>query len=36
MLLDRSAPVDVFALVPELAGQADPELKALDRLLDDE
>ncbi len=36
MLIDRYAPVDVFAPVPELAGQTDPELKALDALLDDD
>jgi transposase, IS5 family len=36
MLIDRYAPVDVFAPVPELAGQTDPELKALDLLLDDD
>lgn len=36
MLIDRYAPVDVFAPVPELAGQTDPELKALDVLLDDD
>jgi IS5 family transposase len=36
MLIDRYAPVDVFAPVPELAKQTDPELKALDALLDDD
>jgi len=36
MLMDRYAPEDVFAPVPELAGQTDPELKALDVLLDDD
>jgi transposase, IS5 family len=36
MLIDRYAPEDVFAPVPELAGQTDPELKALDALLDDD
>src|SRR5258708_24754127 len=36
MLIDRYAPEDVFAPVPELAGQTDPELKALDVLLDDD
>jgi len=36
MLIDRYAPEDVFAPVPELAGQTDPELKQLDRLLDDD
>jgi IS5 family transposase len=36
MLIDRYAPVDVFAPVPELAKQTDPELKALDVLLEDD
>jgi hypothetical protein len=36
MLIERYAPVDVFAPVPELAKQTDPELKALDALLDDD
>src|SRR6266487_390315 len=36
MLIDRYAPVDIFAPVPELAGQTDPELKALDILLEDD
>jgi len=36
MLIDRYAPEDVFAPVPELAGQTDPELRALDVLLDDD
>jgi IS5 family transposase len=36
MLIDRYAPEDVFAPVPELAGQTDPQLKALDVLLDDD
>src|SRR5438270_5397515 len=36
MLIDRYAPEDVFAPVPELAGQTDPELKILDVLLDDD
>lgn len=36
MLIDCYAPEDVFAPVPELARQTDPELKALDVLLDDD
>jgi IS5 family transposase len=36
MLMDRYAPEDVFAPVPELAKQTDPELEALDALLDDD
>jgi IS5 family transposase len=36
MLIDRYAPEDVFARVPELAGQTDPVLQHLDRLLDDD
>jgi len=36
MRISRYAPEDVFAPVPELAGQTDPELKALDVLLDDD
>ena len=36
MLIDRYAPEAVFAPVPELAGQTDPELKALDLLLEDD
>jgi transposase, IS5 family len=36
MLIDRYAPEDVFARVPELAGQTDPVLAQLDRLLDDD
>jgi len=36
MLIDRSAPEDVFARVPELADQTDPVLVHLDRLLDDD
>ena len=36
MRLSRSAPGDLFAPVPELAGQTDPELKALDILLEDD
>ncbi len=36
MLIDRHPYEDVFARVPELAGQTDPVLRQLDRLLDDE
>ena len=36
VLVDRYAPEDVFARVPELAGQTDPVLVQLDRLLDDD
>ncbi|SRR6266566_2943017 len=36
MLVDRYAPEDVFARVPEVAAQTDPVLKALDRLLEDD
>jgi IS5 family transposase len=36
MRISRYAPEDVFAPVPELAGQTDPELKILDVLLDDD
>jgi hypothetical protein len=36
MLIDRYAPEDVFARVPELAGQTDPLLKQLDVLLKDD
>ena len=36
MLIDRYAPEDVFARVPELAEQIDPVLVQLDRLLDDD
>lgn len=36
MLIDRYAPEDVFARVPELAEQTDPVLVELDRLLDDD
>src|SRR5262249_4760816 len=35
MLIDRYAPEDVFARVPELASQTDPVLVHLDRLLTD-
>lgn len=36
MLIDRYPAEDVFARVPELAGQTDPVLRQLDRLLEDE
>jgi transposase, IS5 family len=36
MLIDRYAPEDVFARVPELADQTDPVLLQVDRLLDDD
>src|SRR6266545_1884601 len=36
MLVDRYAPEDVFARVPELAADTDPVLVQLDRLLDDD
>jgi len=36
MLIDRHEPEDVFARVPELAGQTDPVLRHLDPLLDDD
>jgi transposase, IS5 family len=36
MLRDRSAPVDLFALVPALQLHFEPELAELDRLLDDD
>lgn len=36
MLIDQYASEDVFARVPELAGQTDPVLWQLDRLLEDE
>jgi IS5 family transposase len=36
MLIDRYPAEDVFARVPELAGQTDPVLQQLDRLLDDD
>jgi IS5 family transposase len=36
MLVDRYPPEDVFARVPELAGQTDPVLVQLDHLLDDD
>src|SRR5512142_2850652 len=36
MLRDRYDPVDLFALVPQLGLQFEPELAQLDRLLDDD
>jgi hypothetical protein len=36
MLRDRSAPVDLFALVPTLELRFEPELAELDRLLEDD
>jgi IS5 family transposase len=36
MRVDRYAPEDVFAHVPELADQTDPVLVTLDRLLEDD
>lgn len=36
MLIDRYAPEDVFARVPELAHQTDPVLVQLDQVLDDD
>jgi IS5 family transposase len=36
MLIDRYPAEDVFARVPELAGQTDPVLRQLDSLLDDD
>ena len=36
MLIDRYAPEDVFARVPEVAAQTDPVLQQLDQLLDDD
>jgi hypothetical protein len=36
MLRDRSAPVDLFALVPALELRFEPGLAELDRLLDDD
>ena len=36
MLVDRYAPEDVFARVPELADQTDPVLVQLDRLVEDD
>jgi len=36
MIVDRYAPVNLFALVPKLAADFEPELRELDRLLDDD
>ncbi|MBO0791618.1 MAG: ISNCY family transposase, partial [Ktedonobacteraceae bacterium] len=36
MLIDRYPVEDVFARVPEVAGQTDPVLKTLDTLLEDD
>lgn len=36
MIVDRSMPMHLFALVPKLAADCEPELRALDRLLDDD
>ena len=36
MLIDRYAPEDVFARVPEVADQTDPVLVQLDQVLDDD
>src|SRR5512135_1768058 len=36
MLRDRYDPVDLFALVPQLGLQFEPQLAQLDRLLDDD
>ena len=36
MIRDRYDPVSLFALVPELHLEFEPELAALDRLLDDD
>lgn len=36
MIVDRYAPVNLFALVPKLAAGFAPELRELDRLLDDD
>ena len=36
MLRDRSAPVDLFAMVPALQLRFEPELAQLDRLLEDD
>ena len=36
MLIDHYPPVNLFALVPKLAGEFEPELMLLDRLLDDD
>jgi len=36
MIVDRYAPVNLFALVPTLRADFEPELRELDRLLDDD
>jgi len=36
MIVDRYAPQDLFALVPRLVDEFEPELRELDRLLDDD
>ena len=36
MLRDRYDPIDLFALVPQLGSQFEPQLAQLDRLLDDD
>jgi transposase, IS5 family len=36
MLVDRYPPADLFALIPELSAAVEPELRELDRLLDDD
>src|ERR671933_603097 len=36
MIVDRYDPVDLFALVPKLMADFEPELRELDRLLDDD
>ncbi|HEV7216614.1 MAG TPA: ISNCY family transposase [Chloroflexota bacterium] len=36
MLVDRYAPRNLFTLIPELEREFDPQLRALDRLLDDD
>ena len=36
MIRDRYAPVNLFALVPKLVTEFEPDLRELDRLLDDD
>jgi hypothetical protein len=36
MIVDRYAPGDLFAPVPQLMDEFEPELRELDRLLDDD
>ena len=36
MIIDRYDPVNLFELVPQLQVELDPELAALDKLLDDD